>query len=78
MKFKWLSFLSEDEKQLQAYESWKVSWTSFYLSFTGYEHKTTQFEVFTSEEDAKTFIASLKEARKLLKDGELVYTLSKN
>lgn len=77
MRFKWLQFLSKDDKQLKAYESWTVRWTSWHKAYSMADPET-QAEVFTNKEDAETFIESLKAARKLLKDSQLRYEIIKN
>jgi hypothetical protein len=68
---------SGEQKKLTALESWTVSWTSRYGSFDSDTEK--EFEVFTSEKDAKHFKEQLEAAYRLLKHtSQTEVTIKKN
>lgn len=63
--FKWLSIPTGATKEVKAYESWSVRWTSRYNNYmTGTKQEA---EFFTNEKDAEDFAKSLRDAFKLLK-----------
>lgn len=67
----------EQTVELEAVQLWRVDWISRYDSWHGSTQKES--EVFTSEEDARTFEQTLKNAHKVLKNAgsETRVTLTK-
>lgn len=63
--FKKLGIPTGEQKELVAYNSWVVRWTSRYGEYRSDENQ--EAEIFPSEDDANEFANQLKEAFKLLR-----------
>ncbi len=60
MNIKKLLFRDKMKKEVNAYHSWVVEWTSRHGEYSTSTRQ--QFEVFTSEEDAKEYKEALEQA----------------
>ena len=63
--FKKIFLKGQEEKELLAYETWVVEWESRYDKYSSDVKK--EFEIFTSNEDAKIFKQRLVDAFNLVK-----------
>lgn len=62
MGIKKLLRISSGEKEIEALENWVVKW----VTYKHIDYGTPHYQVFTSEEKAKEFRASIHAAQKLL------------
>lgn len=69
-------FVPANTQEITAYESWTVRWTAIKRHHS-WDWKE-EVEVFTNEDDAKTFKKTLEDARKLLKDYDFPIKINKN
>ena len=64
-------------KIVEVLETWVVSWESYKKDYTYVSAKQMEFIVFTNEQEANDFKASLEAAAKLLNDSNRKVTLEK-
>ena len=64
-------------KTIEVLETWVVSWESYKKDYTYVSEKQMEFIVFTNEQEANDFKASLEAAAKLLNDSNRKITIEK-